>query len=98
MLRGAKVGLRAPHDEDIPILLTELYDDVAGSSRADGRPWRPITPGSADPRLVPDDRAEGHVPFSVVELDSGTLVGTATLWGIDNHHRFAHIGLGLLPA
>ncbi len=27
----------------------------------------------------------------------GSLAGTATLWGIDNHNRSAHIGLGLLP-
>ncbi|MFG2897351.1 GNAT family N-acetyltransferase [Streptomyces zaomyceticus] len=97
MLRGNKVGLRARHDEDIPILRTELYDDVAGSSRAEGRAWRPITPGSKDSRLVVDDEAEGHVQFSVVELEGGTLVGTANLWGIDTHHRGAHIGLGLLP-
>ncbi len=35
----------------------------------------------------------GHVPFSVVELEGGTLIGTATLWGIDTHSRSAHIGL-----
>ncbi|MFF9913491.1 GNAT family N-acetyltransferase [Streptomyces sp. NPDC013457] len=98
MLRGSKVGLRARHDEDIPILRTELYDDVAGTSRAQSAPWRPITPGSKDARLVVDDKEEGHVPFSVVELEGGTLVGTANLWGIDTHHRSAHIGLGLLPS
>ncbi|NUT37298.1 MAG: GNAT family N-acetyltransferase [Hamadaea sp.] len=98
MLRGTKVGLRARHDEDIPILLTELYDDVVGGSRADSRPWRPLTPGTKDPRLVVDDAEQGHVPFSVIELDGGTLIGAATLWGIDNHHRSAHIGMGLLPA
>ncbi|MEU2599957.1 GNAT family protein [Streptomyces hirsutus] len=98
MLRGSKVGLRARHEEDIPILRTELYDDVANASRADGRPWRPITPGAEDPRLVVDDEEQGRVPFSVVELGGGTLIGTATLWGIDNHSRSAHIGLGLLPS
>ncbi|MFE7572523.1 GNAT family N-acetyltransferase [Streptomyces sp. NPDC057539] len=98
MLRGSKVGLRARHEDDIPILRAELYDDVVNASRADGRPWRPITPGSQDSRLVVDDTEQGHVPFSVVELDGGALVGTATLWGIDNHNRFAHIGLGLLPS
>ncbi|WP_327715372.1 GNAT family N-acetyltransferase [Streptomyces sp. NBC_00490] len=98
MLKGTKVGLRARHEDDIPILRTELYDDVANSARAEGRPWRPITPGSKDSRLVVDDEEEGHVPFSVVELDGGTLIGTATLWGIDNHNRFAHIGLGLRPS
>ncbi len=98
MLRGSKVGLRARHEEDIPILRTELYDDVVNSSRAEGRPWRPITPGSQDSRLVVDDKEQGHVQFSVVELDGGTLVGTAVLWDIDNHNRSAHIGLGLLPS
>jgi RimJ/RimL family protein N-acetyltransferase len=98
MLRGDKIGLRARHDDDIPILLAELYDDEVTGSRADGLPWRPLTPGTKDPRLVVDETAERLVQFSVVELEGGTLVGTATLWGIDNHHRSAHIGLGLLPA
>ncbi|MER6778651.1 MULTISPECIES: GNAT family protein [unclassified Streptomyces] len=98
MLRGNKVGLRARYEEDIPVLRTELYDDVVNGARAEGRPWRPITPGSKDPRLVVDDNDQGSVPFSVVELDGGTLIGTANLWGIDNHNRTAHIGLGLLPS
>jgi len=98
MLRGNKIGLRARHEDDIPILRTELYDDVVNSARAESQPWRPVTPGSNDPRLVVDDQEQGHVPFSVVELEGGTLVGTATLWGIDNHSRSAHIGLGLLPS
>ncbi|THV41442.1 GNAT family N-acetyltransferase [Glycomyces buryatensis] len=98
MLRGTKVGLRARHEDDIPILRTELYDDVAGSSRAEGGPWRPIKPDANDPRLVVDDENPGVVSFSVVELEGGTLVGTANLWGIDNHNRCAHIGLGLRPS
>ncbi|WP_405015155.1 GNAT family N-acetyltransferase [Kitasatospora sp. NBC_01539] len=98
MLRGDTIGLRARHEEDIPILRAELYDDVVNSSRSESRPWRPITPGSKDPRLVVDDDEPRHVPFSVVELDGGALVGTAALWGIDTHHRSAHIGLGLLPS
>jgi RimJ/RimL family protein N-acetyltransferase len=98
MLKGSKVGLRARHEDDIPILQTELHDDVVNSSRAQSRPWRPITPGSKDSQFVVDDKEQGHVPFSVVELDGGTLVGAATLWSIDNHHRSAHIGLGLLPS
>ncbi|WP_435971263.1 GNAT family N-acetyltransferase [Streptomyces sp. Qhu_M48] len=98
MLKGKKVGLRARHEDDIPILQAELYDDPVTHSRAQGRPWRPITPGSQESSLVVDDTEQGHVPFSVVELDGGALVGTATLWGIDNHSRSAHIGLGLRPA
>ncbi|GAA2007542.1 GNAT family protein [Catenulispora subtropica] len=98
MLRGTKVGLRARHDGDIPVLRTELYDDVVNAARAEGGPWRPITPGSRDPRLVVDDTEHGSVKFSVVELEGGSLVGTASLWGIDTHNRCAHIGLGLLPS
>ncbi len=45
-------------------------------------------------RRPPDNLA----PFSVVELDGGTLVGAANLWGIDTHNRNAHVGVGLLPA
>ncbi|MFE3458192.1 GNAT family N-acetyltransferase [Nocardiopsis aegyptia] len=98
MLRGTKVGLRARHAEDIPVLRTELYDDAVNGSRAEGRPWRPMTPGQESAPLVVDDTNQGIVPFSVVELDGDTLVGTANLWGIDNHSRSAHIGLGLLPS
>ncbi|CAL9340237.1 GNAT family N-acetyltransferase [Streptomyces sp. enrichment culture] len=98
MLKGDKVGLRARHEDDIPVLRAELYDDVVNAARAEGGPWRPITPGSQDPRLVVDEKNQGLVQFSVVELAGDTLVGTATLWGIDNHNRCAHIGLGLLPS
>ncbi|MFJ5548762.1 GNAT family N-acetyltransferase [Streptomyces sp. NPDC093225] len=98
MLRGTKVGLRARHEDDIPVLRTELYNDVVNAARAEGGPWRPLSPGTKDPRLVVDETAPGSVSFSVVELAGDTLVGTATLWGIDTHNRGAHIGLGLLPS
>ncbi|MFF4585147.1 GNAT family N-acetyltransferase [Streptomyces sp. NPDC001388] len=98
MLTGSKVGLRARHEDDIPILQAGLHDDVVTQSRAAGRPWRPIAPGAKDSPFAVDDKDHQHVPFSVVELDGGTLVGTATLWNIDNHNRSAHIGLGLLPS
>ncbi|WP_030200286.1 GNAT family N-acetyltransferase [Streptomyces sp. NRRL S-87] len=98
MLSGTKVGLRARHEDDIPVLRTELYNDVVNAARAEGGPWRPLSPTSKDPRLVVDETAQGSVAFSVVELAGGTLVGAATLWGIDTHNRGAHIGLGLLPS
>ncbi|SCK10017.1 Protein N-acetyltransferase, RimJ/RimL family [Streptomyces sp. WMMB 714] len=98
MLRGEKVGLRARHDEDIPVLRSELHGDVVNSSRAEGGPWRPITPGSKDAPFVVDDKEQKIVPFSVVELEGGSLIGSANLWGIDTHNRFAHLGLGLLPS
>jgi RimJ/RimL family protein N-acetyltransferase len=98
MLRGSKVGLRARHEDDVPILQAELHDDVVNSSRANSRPWRPITPGSKNAQFVVDDEEQGHVPFSVVELDGGALVGSAVLWDIDTHNRSAHVGLSLFAA
>lgn len=98
MLTGTAVGLRARHEDDIPILLAELYEDVAGSARAEGGPWRPIVPWTDDPRLKPDPSREDVVAFSVVERGSGALIGSATVWGIDTHNRNAHLGLGLVPA
>ncbi|MFF3771265.1 GNAT family N-acetyltransferase [Streptomyces sp. NPDC002232] len=98
MLRGTTVGLRARHEEDITLLRTELYDDVVNGSRSEAAPWRPITPGAKDPRLVVDDTNERNVSFSIVELEGGSLIGSANLWGIDNHSRSAHIGLGLFPS
>lgn len=98
MLSGGRVGLRARHDEDIPVLYAELYEDVPGQARALGTPWRPIAPGSANGQFVVDDTRQHVDHFSVVELDGGALVGTAALWGIDVHNRSAHVGLGLLPA
>ncbi|GII61968.1 acetyltransferase [Sphaerisporangium krabiense] len=98
MLKGSKVGLRARHEDDIPILEAELHDDVVTTSRALGRPWRPITPGSKDSQFAVDDKEQRDIAFSVVELDGGTLAGVASLWGVDDHNRSAHVGLGLRPS
>jgi RimJ/RimL family protein N-acetyltransferase len=98
MLRGEKVGLRARHEADISILQSELYDDVATRSRADSRPWRPISPGSpASPYAVADPSDDDAV-FSVVEFTGDELAGEALLWGIDLHNRTAHLGISLRPS
>ncbi|AOT61703.1 MULTISPECIES: GNAT family N-acetyltransferase [Streptomyces] len=98
MLTGDKIGLRARHAADLPVLRTELFNDVTYAARVETAPWRPIGPDSNDPRLVVDDTDEERVRFSVVESRGGTLIGSANLWGIDAHNRCAHIGLGLLPS
>ena len=98
MLQGSKVALRARHEEDIPVLQAELYDDVATYSRADSRPWRPIPPGTdASPYRIREP-ADDAAAFSAVELANGKLAGEALLWGIDLHNRLAHIGVSLRPA
>lgn len=98
MLRGDKIGLRARHETDVPVLQSELYDDVATRSRADSRPWRPIAPGSAASPFAVADPTDDAACFSVVDLADDTLVGDALLWAIDHHNRTAHIGISLRPS
>ncbi|MFD8481818.1 GNAT family N-acetyltransferase [Kitasatospora sp. NPDC059673] len=98
MIHGELIGLRARHDCDIPVLHSELYDDVATRSRADSRPWQPIAAGSGHSPFVVAGPSDEAACFSVVELESEELVGEALLWGIDPHSRTAHLGLALRPA
>ena len=98
MLRSNRVGLRARHEADVPILQSELYDDVAVRSRADSRPWRPIAPGSAASPYAVAEPSEDAACFSVVDLSSDELAGETLLWGIDTHNRTAHVGISLRPA
>ncbi|MBP0454196.1 GNAT family N-acetyltransferase [Kitasatospora sp. RG8] len=98
MLLASKIALRARHDSDVPVLQAELYDDVATRSRADSRPWRPISPGSAESPYAVAAPSDEAACFSVVELPSGELAGEALLWGIDTHNRTAHLGIALRPA
>ncbi|MFI1093765.1 GNAT family N-acetyltransferase [Streptomyces sp. NPDC020917] len=98
MIRGEKIGLRARRESDVPVLHSELYDDVATRSRADSRPWRPVAPDSGHSPFAVAGPSEGAACFSVVELDSRELAGEALLWGIDTHNRMAHLGIALRPA
>lgn len=97
MLRGEIVGLRARHEADVPVLTEQMYDDVAGWSRASWQAWRPIPP---DPKLAifrPVESTDSATHFSVVTLTDDALVGMAILAELNMHNRTAHIGMGLLP-
>jgi RimJ/RimL family protein N-acetyltransferase len=101
MLRGEIIGLRAQQDSDIEVFEAELMNDVETRMRSDSRPWRPVTPGSADSPYRGTAAGADHgetVKFSAVELATGELAGEALLWGIDLHNRNAHIGISLRPA
>ncbi|MFJ5547504.1 GNAT family N-acetyltransferase [Streptomyces sp. NPDC093225] len=98
MIRAHGIGLRARLAADTAVLHAELYDDVAGQSRADTRPWRPLPADSAHAPYAVRDPSETDTPFSVVELAGGELIGEAIVWGIDTHNRFAHLGVALRPA
>ena len=98
MLRGDKIGLRARQESDVPVLHTELFEDVPTRARADSRPWRPISAGSAASPYAVAEPTDDAAFFSVVQLADGELVSEALLWGIDLHNRHAHIGIGIRPA
>ena len=98
MLRGEKVLLRARIESDAAVLHAELYEDVETTSRADTRPWRPISPATNAAPFKVADPTDDHAAFSVVELSGGDLAGDAVLWGIDLHNRSAHVGVSLRPA
>jgi RimJ/RimL family protein N-acetyltransferase len=98
VIRGSKVGLRARHDNDIPVLQAGLYDDVRTQAVADVAPWRPVPPGSPTSPYAVGEHSDDIVYFSAVELTSDELVGEAVLWGIDTYNRRAHLGLSLLPS
>jgi RimJ/RimL family protein N-acetyltransferase len=98
MLQGDEIGLRARHETDVPLLHSELYEDVATRSRADSRPWRPVAPGSTASPYAVSDPSDDAACFSVVHLADDELAGEAVLYGIDLHNRTAHLGLALRPA
>jgi RimJ/RimL family protein N-acetyltransferase len=97
VISGEKIGLRPRRNDDIPILIEELYNDVLTTSRADTRPWRPF---AQDSRKAPyaNEPPDNAACFCVVELASGELVGEAILWAIDTHNRSGRLGLSLRPA
>ncbi len=96
MLRGERVELRTRREEDVPILHAELYEDVATSIRSDTRPWRPVAVSASQYGV--GQEGETTAAFSIVELASGELAGEASVWGINQFHRFGHIGMGLRPS
>jgi RimJ/RimL family protein N-acetyltransferase len=97
VLRGEKVYLRARADSDVAELYRELYEDVDGFSRADGRAWRPHPVGPESP-YTPKPPSQEVAAFSAVSVAGDTLLGDALLWSIDLHNRYAHVGISLLPA
>jgi RimJ/RimL family protein N-acetyltransferase len=97
VLHGQLTMLRARLPADVPVLHAELHDDVANHVLAASGPWRPISPAAENgPFSIRASRDE-VAAFSVIELATGALAGSALLWRIDSHNRNAHIGLTLLP-
>lgn len=98
VIRGRKVGLRAPSEQDVPVLHAELYNDVPTRSRVSGRAWVPTRPGPRDAPYGGSESGQKRIGFSVVELSTEELAGEAMLVGVDTHSRHASLGLALRPA
>lgn len=99
MFRGTKVVLRPRQESDIPILHRELYEDVPGRVRADGRPWTPRPLEHSPFKLRPLDEDNLRVAvFTVADPTTDEPFGSTLLWNIDQYNRSAHIGMALIPA
>ncbi len=102
MLTGRAVSLREIRRSDLAVIHRDLGDVVTGVL-GDAEPWRPDSLARREAkfdRALSEPLPEGHVSFAVQQRDdgSGTLIGTCSLWGIDQHNGLAHLGLQLVPA
>lgn len=84
-------------EDDVPVLHRELFEDVATRSRADGRPWLP-TPVEHSTYKVKAEPSDSAAIFTVADRATDEPLGSALVWGLDLHNRFAHLGIALVPA
>ncbi len=102
MLSGRLVTLREIRRSDLVVIHRELRSDVVTTSLAETEPWRPVSLARIEAdfdRRLSEPETTQHVGFAVQQRgdDTGELVGTCSLWQIDQHNGTAHIGLQLVP-
>jgi RimJ/RimL family protein N-acetyltransferase len=100
MLRGERIGLRTIAAEDLAVFDAEVHGDVELMMIAAGGPWLPPSLEREQARFGAshtDEPDRTRVTFAIEELATGELAGDAQLWGIDLHHRRAHLGYLLRP-
>jgi RimJ/RimL family protein N-acetyltransferase len=97
VLRGEKVVLRALERAEVEVVAAWEYEPATWRLAEDA-PLIPKTTAEAL-KAYDDGKAwrvdDKHVPF-VVDV-GGTPVGGVSLWGLDVHNRFAHVGITLSP-
>ena len=100
VLAGRKVGLREPRREDVEALFT-LDADAEHASLTEMRPFQPLSLAARqaeyDKRQTETDPTSARFTIQRLDDESGVAIGNVGLWGIDQHHRSAHIGISLLP-
>jgi RimJ/RimL family protein N-acetyltransferase len=101
MLKGRLVGLREQRRDDVEVLF-ELATDAEHVALTDTWPFRPVSLAARlaeyDKRQSEPDRTSAFFSIQRLDDDEGAAVGSVGLWGIDTHHRSAHIGVSLLPS
>jgi RimJ/RimL family protein N-acetyltransferase len=97
MLQGQLVCLRARLTADVPVLHAQLHEDVASRVLTISGSWRPISADLENGPFSIQETGDDLAQFSVVEVATGELAGSASLWRIDTHNRNAHLGIALLP-
>ena len=102
MLHGRLVTLREIRRSDLAVIHRELRSDVVTTSLGETAPWRPVSlarlEADFDRRLTEPEPQ--HVGFAVQQRGDGPgeLVGSCSLWQIDEHNGTAHIGLQLVAS
>jgi RimJ/RimL family protein N-acetyltransferase len=103
MMAGARVILRDRRRDDVAVLHAAFDADPAMHAVVDETPWRPV---SLDRRLAEHDRRltepadPATVGFTVALRDDpeSRCIGMCSLWGLDQHSRWAHLGISLVAA
>jgi RimJ/RimL family protein N-acetyltransferase len=106
MMIGESVLLRPRVRDDVAVLYRLAASDPVLHQRTANGPWVPRSLehelARYDAELV-DPPDPLHVRFTVEarvaagRVAHGDVVGEASLWDVDLHHRSAHLGLSLLP-
>jgi RimJ/RimL family protein N-acetyltransferase len=97
VLTGSRVALRAVRREDVEALYPEFDTDPDLHAVTDRRPWRPVSLERAladHEKGLAQDSAK-FVGFAVQQRGEPACIGYACLWGIEEHQRFAHLGITL---
>lgn len=90
MLYGEQVTLRKVRQDELPTVYAWRYDVDTWTMTEDEPYVVPTFERFAAQWTAPGGEADG-VSFGI-EADE-RLVGTCSLWGIDLHNRFAHVGM-----
>ena len=94
-LVGARVHLRALHDDDVAMFFA-LQSDPVGMRYWSYPPLTKIEQAQEQlARTARDAHAGDAVPWAIVQAGDDTLIGTCTLFAIDARHRRAMIGYAL---